>query len=55
MTEASPATHYTVAGSERAGTVGRLMPSQEMRMIDPESGKDVPFGGPARCGCAVRT
>jgi acyl-CoA synthetase (AMP-forming)/AMP-acid ligase II len=45
MTEASPATHYTVAGTERAGTVGQLMPSIEMRIIDPESGKDVPTGG----------
>ncbi|HUQ87764.1 MAG TPA: AMP-binding protein [Vicinamibacterales bacterium] len=44
MTEASPATHYTVAGTERSGTVGRLMPSIEMRIIDPESGKDVPTG-----------
>ena len=29
MTEASPATHYTVAGTERSGTVGLLMPSIE--------------------------
>ena len=46
MTEASPATHYTVAGSERCGTVGLLMPSTELRMIDPESGKDVELGQP---------
>ena len=46
MTEASPATHYTVAGTERAGTVGLLMPSIEMRIIDPETGKDVPTGQP---------
>ena len=46
MTEASPATHYTVAGTERAGTVGRLMPSLELRIIDPETGKDVPTGQP---------
>jgi acyl-CoA synthetase (AMP-forming)/AMP-acid ligase II len=46
MTEASPATHYTVAGSERSGTAGRLMPSLEMRMIDPETGHDVPTGLP---------
>jgi acyl-CoA synthetase (AMP-forming)/AMP-acid ligase II len=44
MTEASPATHYTVAGTERAGTVGKLMPSIEMRIIDPETGKDLPSG-----------
>jgi acyl-CoA synthetase (AMP-forming)/AMP-acid ligase II len=46
MTEASPATHYTVAGCERSGSVGRLMPSTECRMIDPESGKDVDLGQP---------
>ena len=46
MTEASPATHYTVAGTERSGTVGLLMPSLEQRIIDPESGKDVPIGQP---------
>jgi acyl-CoA synthetase (AMP-forming)/AMP-acid ligase II len=46
MTEASPATHYTVAGAERSGAVGLLMPSIEMRIIDPESGKDVPTGQP---------
>jgi acyl-CoA synthetase (AMP-forming)/AMP-acid ligase II len=46
MTEASPATHYTVAGRERCGAVGELMPSMEMRIIDPESGRDVPTGQP---------
>ncbi len=46
MTEASPATHYTVAGTERAGTVGQLMPSTECRVIDPETGKDVVEGQP---------
>jgi acyl-CoA synthetase (AMP-forming)/AMP-acid ligase II len=44
MTEASPATHYTEAGKERAGTVGRLLPSTECRIIDPETGKDAPLG-----------
>jgi len=44
MTEASPATHYTVAGTERSGTVGKLMPNMEQRIVDPESGKDVPTG-----------
>ena len=46
MTEASPATHYTVAGSERCGTVGMLMPSTEGRMVDPQTGKDVAVGQP---------
>ncbi|HEX7281783.1 MAG TPA: AMP-binding protein [Vicinamibacterales bacterium] len=44
MTEASPATHYTVAGAERCGTVGLLMPCTECRIIDPETGKDAPTG-----------
>ena len=44
MTEASPATHYTVAGSERCGCVGLLMPSTECRIIEPETGKDLPTG-----------
>jgi acyl-CoA synthetase (AMP-forming)/AMP-acid ligase II len=46
MTEASPATHYTVAGEERVGAVGKLMPSTEGRIISPETGKDVPTGQP---------
>jgi acyl-CoA synthetase (AMP-forming)/AMP-acid ligase II len=46
MTEASPATHYTVAGTQRAGTVGQLMPNTECRIVDPESGKDTPLSQP---------
>ena len=47
MTEASPATHYTVGRhASAAGTVGLLMPSTEWRIIDPETGKDVPPGEP---------
>ena len=44
MTEASPATHYTVAGAERCGTVGLLMPCTECRIIDPETGRDAATG-----------
>jgi acyl-CoA synthetase (AMP-forming)/AMP-acid ligase II len=44
MTEASPATHYTVAGSERCGCVGLLLPNTECRIIDPVSGADAPTG-----------
>ncbi len=46
MTEASPATHYTVAGEERVGAVGKLMPSTEGRIVSPETGNDVPTGQP---------
>ncbi len=44
MTEASPATHYTVAGRERAGKAGLLMPSTECRIVEPETGHDVGAG-----------
>jgi acyl-CoA synthetase (AMP-forming)/AMP-acid ligase II len=47
MTEASPATHYTVPGGERAGKIGPLMPNTEGRIVDPESGVDV---GPGQSG-----
>jgi acyl-CoA synthetase (AMP-forming)/AMP-acid ligase II len=46
MTEASPATHYTVAGKERSGAVGLLMPSMECRIVDAEKGADVVEGQP---------
>jgi acyl-CoA synthetase (AMP-forming)/AMP-acid ligase II len=44
MTEASPATHYTVPGADRPGKIGPLMPCTEGRVVDPESGKDVGVG-----------
>ena len=44
MSEASPATHYTVAGRERAGKAGLLMPSTECRIVEPETGQDVGAG-----------
>ena len=47
MTEASPATHYTVPGGDRAGKVGPLMPSTEGRIVDPETGADL---GPGQAG-----
>ena len=44
MTEASPVTHYTVAGHIRAGKVGFAVPSTEVRIVDPASGADVAAG-----------
>ena len=44
MTEASPATHYTVPGAHRPGKIGPLMPCTEGRIVDPESGADLPAG-----------
>lgn len=46
MTEASPATHYTPPGRERAGKVGFLLPLTEARIVDPVGGADVKVGEP---------
>jgi acyl-CoA synthetase (AMP-forming)/AMP-acid ligase II len=46
MTEASPATHYTVPGADRPGKIGPLMPCTEGRIVDPETGADLPAGRP---------
>jgi len=44
MTEASPATHYTGPGYERAGKTGRLLPCTECRVVDSETGRDLGAG-----------
>jgi len=44
MTEASPATHYSVHGFARAGKVGPLVPGTECRIVDPSTGRDVGVG-----------
>ncbi len=44
MTELSPVTHYTPAGGARAGKVGLLAPSTEMRIVDPTTGADLGEG-----------
>lgn len=44
MTELSPVTHYTPLGSARAGKVGVLAPSTEMRIVDPVTGADLGVG-----------
>jgi acyl-CoA synthetase (AMP-forming)/AMP-acid ligase II len=44
MTEASPATHYTVPGADRPGKIGPLMPNTEGRIVDPETGADLGTG-----------
>jgi acyl-CoA synthetase (AMP-forming)/AMP-acid ligase II len=46
MTEASPASHYTGRGKERAGWTGQLLPNTECRIVDPESGRDLKAGQP---------
>ncbi len=41
MTEASPATHFEVLGHEgKPGSVGKLVPNTEARLVDPETGAD---------------
>ncbi len=47
QTEASPVTHITRPSDSferRVGTVGTNLPHQEAKVIDPETGKTVPFG-----------
>jgi len=44
MTEASPATHFSVAGFVRRGKVGTLIPGTECRIVDPSTGLDVGVG-----------
>ncbi len=44
MTEASPATHYTVPGRERPGKVGTLVPSTECRIVEVETGRNCGVG-----------
>jgi acyl-CoA synthetase (AMP-forming)/AMP-acid ligase II len=44
MTEASPVTHYTPPGLERAGTVGLAVPGTEVRLVEAETGRDAAQG-----------
>jgi acyl-CoA synthetase (AMP-forming)/AMP-acid ligase II len=47
MTEASPVTHYTGAGTPQRGcAVGRAAPMTECRIVDVESGNDAAAGQP---------
>ena len=46
LTEASPVTHVmTLAdGSTHKGSIGKIMPTMQGRLVDPETGKDVEEG-----------
>jgi acyl-CoA synthetase (AMP-forming)/AMP-acid ligase II len=44
MTELSPVSHFTPPGEYRAGAAGKLVPSTEARIVDPETGEDVAVG-----------
>ncbi|HVM19540.1 MAG TPA: 4-coumarate--CoA ligase family protein [Egibacteraceae bacterium] len=45
LTETSPVTHLTPLGAPKPGTVGVLVPSLEMRIVDPATGEDQGPGG----------
>ncbi|KAF9984650.1 putative fatty-acid--CoA ligase FadD10 [Mortierella antarctica] len=44
MSEMSPASHVGLYHDTVHGSIGRVMPNQEVRLVDPESGKDVARG-----------
>ncbi len=44
MTELSPVTHATPPGGYRAGTSGVTISNTEVRIVDPETGDDLPVG-----------
>ena len=45
MTELSPVSHTTPMDAPRSGSSGLALPNTECRIVDPESGKDLPPGG----------
>ena len=45
MTELSPATHITVPGDYRPGSVGLTVPNCSARIVDPDTGEDQDVGG----------
>jgi len=46
MTELSPVTHATPPGDYRGGTSGVTISNTEIRIVDPETGADLPVGDP---------
>src|SRR6266699_1489893 len=44
LTETSPVATTNLGGEPRPGSVGRLLPNTEMRVVDPASGADRPVG-----------
>ena len=45
MTEMSPVSHFTPAGRHRPGSAGITVPNTACRIVDPETGADLPAGG----------
>ncbi|KAF9949044.1 putative fatty-acid--CoA ligase FadD10 [Mortierella alpina] len=46
MSEMSPASHVGLYHETVHGSIGRVMPNQEVRLVDPDTGKDVAQGEP---------
>jgi acyl-CoA synthetase (AMP-forming)/AMP-acid ligase II len=44
LTETSPVTHCVSPDATKAGSIGPPLPNTECRVVDPESGEDVPEG-----------
>ncbi|KAF9404472.1 hypothetical protein BGZ94_004152 [Podila epigama] len=44
MSEMSPASHVGIYDHPIHGSIGRVMPNQEVRLVDPETGKDAARG-----------
>jgi acyl-CoA synthetase (AMP-forming)/AMP-acid ligase II len=44
LTETSPVLTTNLGGEPRPGSVGRLIPNTELRVVDPISGEDLPVG-----------
>ncbi|KAF9353051.1 putative fatty-acid--CoA ligase FadD10 [Mortierella sp. NVP85] len=44
MSEMSPASHVGLYHQPVHGSIGRIMPNQEVRLVDPDTGKDAPRG-----------
>jgi len=44
LSEASPVTHTNPANAPRVGSIGKLLPDTEARVVDLESGKELPDG-----------
>ena len=44
MTETAPVTHVRLPGEDAPGSVGRPLPDVSQRIVDPETGRDLPPG-----------
>ncbi len=54
MTELSPVSHFCPIDAIKPGTIGPGLPGTESRLVDPESGEDIPEGADERGELWVR-